>query len=71
MKKESKKEFNVTVRIVLITERSVVANTYEEALTEANKLGVEDFIDINFAHNDSSLRIASISEGGMWATDNG
>lgn len=58
-----RKAFTVTAQINVTTDTVVHGASFEEALAEARKLAVGDFITIEGAHIDSNLKIDGIYEG--------
>jgi predicted DNA-binding ribbon-helix-helix protein len=67
--KRKTETFSVEARVVVIASRPVVANSLEEAIATARKMTVADFVDVIGEHNDSSIRISSVSNVDAWKTD--
>lgn len=54
------KEFNVILKVVVETEISISADSYENALIKARELGVKDVVEFDTSFNDGSIEISGI-----------
>ncbi len=54
------KEFNVILKVVVETEISISADSYENALIKARELGVKDVVEFDTSFNDGSIEIGGI-----------
>ena len=61
--------FNVTARIVIISDVEVEASSFEEAVEKSKSLKETDFVTVDGEYNDGSIRIVSVSKPGAWSTD--
>lgn len=62
-------KFSVTARLVLIIGIDIKAESYEDALKEAETLKETDFVKILGDFNDGSIRIVNVGKDEYWHTD--
>lgn len=60
MPKKVQKSFNIGAVVHVWTSLPIVAESLEDAVVQARKLAVTDFVDVTGEHNDSELEIVGI-----------
>lgn len=67
--KEEGPQYNIMARIVVISELTVSAKNFEEALEKSKSLREKDYITIDEEYNDGSFEVVGISKQNGWNTD--
>jgi hypothetical protein len=63
-KKELKKEFQVTARVVMIVQRSIACESLEEALLASKGWNIDDYISLEegSGYEDASLQVTGVAD---------
>lgn len=59
---KKRRRFTVHIQIDLWTEKEILADSFEDALTQARDLSIHDLIKIRGGHHDSNIRVTGVFE---------